>query len=122
MLEVLDVVGKLGDEIVDQVAARALADDHETGVGKVTHDETPRRHETVDVLVRLEHADEEGGRLLRKRNDGVRSERGEVDVGNERGGHRDATDFLHEALREAGETAHGVPAAEGDPADGVRER
>ncbi len=56
---VLDLARKVAQELVDDVLATALADDHEAGFRQLGCDPAPGRCQAVDVLVRLEHADEE---------------------------------------------------------------
>ena len=87
MFDVLDVVRELGDELVDELPPGALADNHEPRLGQLSDDETPRRHQPVDVLVGLEHPDEERRRLLRERSNGLGGEGREIDVRHERGSH-----------------------------------
>ena len=65
------------DEALDLGAPRPLADDDEPRVRQPRRRQPPRRDEAVDVLVPLEHADEERRRPLRQRLDRgpVKSER-----------------------------------------------
>ena len=56
---------QLADERLGDVGARALADDAQRRRRDARRGEPPRLREAVDVLVRLEHADEERDRLLR---------------------------------------------------------
>ena len=76
-------------ERVDRRRGAALADDAETCLRKTSDDARPRSHEPVDVLVALEHADEERGRPVRKWLAGrsAKSERS-MKVGNTASGSR----------------------------------
>ena len=64
-------VGELCDERLGDVTAVAVADQPQRRFGHALGDEPPGRGEVLDVLVRLEHADEErprlGGQLGRRR-------------------------------------------------------
>ncbi len=118
----LDLLRQLGHQLIDDRVPRSLADEHEPRVRQPCGNFAPGVGEPVDVLVRLEHPDEERRRPLGQRLDRTRGERGEVGVRRERGGHGHAAHLLDERLGVPRERANGVAAADGGPADEVGDR
>ena len=82
----------------------------------------PGGREPVDVLVGLEHADEERRRSLRQRDRRRRGEGRQIHVGLEGGGRGSPAHFLDQTLGVARERTHGVGAAERGAPDDVGER
>ncbi len=117
---VLDAVRMVAQQRIDDVLPAALADDHEPGVREVLCDRAPGRGEPVDVLVGLEHADEERGGSLGQRSDRVLDERGKVAVRLERRRGRLAAYLLDQTRGERRHCPGRVGSAEGRGRYGVR--
>ena len=101
----------LAHERLGDVGARSLADDAQRRRRDARRGEPPGRGEAVDVLVRLEHADEERDRLARAAARGGADERLEIHVRGKVGGRLDA-ELAHELRRERRDRAHRVGAAQ----------
>ena len=116
---VLDLLRKVVQQCVDDVLSFALADDDEPGLRDRGDDAPPGCGEAVDVLVGLQHPDEDDDRSVGNRSHRLRKERGEIAVGREGCRCRFPADCLDQPRRERGEAAGRVRAAQGVDADAV---
>ena len=112
---------QVADERLDHGPLRAAADDAQPRVRHARRGEPPRAGEAVDVLVELEHADEQRRRLLGQRLRRALEEELEVHERGELARRLDA-ELAHEARRVGRDRAHRVGAAQAERADGVGER
>ena len=102
-----DPAGELADERLHDAPVSPVSDDPQRGLRDAGGGEPPRVCDRMDVLVSLEHADEQRGRALRERRDRRLGERGELGVGRERERRLDPG-LADDPCRERRKRPHGV--------------
>src|SRR5581483_3939937 len=112
---------QLMHELLDHRPPRAAADDAQLHAAQPLRGEPPRTREAVDVLVELEHSDEQCRGLRRERHGRTLAEELEVHERGELRGGLDA-ELAHEPARVRRDRANGVRPAEAVRADRVGER
>ena len=113
--------GKLADERLSDVAMSPVSDDPQRGLRDARGGEPPGLCDRMDVLVSLEHADEQGGRALGERRDRRLGERSELGVGRERERRLDPG-LADDPGRERRQRPHGVRPADGHQRGTVGQR
>ena len=111
---------QVAKERLDDVSMASVADDPQRRVGDPRRGEPPGIGDRVDVLVPLQHTDEQRDRVVGQRNEWGLGERAQLGVGRERGRGLDAR-ILNDARREGRQRPYGVGAADRDERRPIRE-
>ena len=115
----LDLPRQFGDETIDHLVARALADDHEHRVGPLRCNPPPGLCEAVDVLVRLERADEDDPLCLGHGNERWIAECAQIAVGGKAGGRGPPCHARDERRGETGQRARRIGVTDAETRDGI---